>query len=125
MILKLFLFCFLGCCFRYEVRDKLCAEIDSGTYDTVVVNFANPDMVGHTGSIPAVSASADFSLSPKRLSLSPSVFPLALCPCQAVAACEAVDQCLGVLIESVERLDGNLVRTVLSVRCMCHASLTQ
>ena len=39
---------------RYEVCDKLCAKVDSGEYDTVVVNFANPDMVGHTGSIPAV-----------------------------------------------------------------------
>ena len=33
----------------YEVRDELLARLDSGRYDLVVLNFANPDMVGHTG----------------------------------------------------------------------------
>eukprot|EP00767_Chilomastix_cuspidata_P005443 gnl/Chilomastix_cuspidata/567.p1 GENE.gnl/Chilomastix_cuspidata/567~~gnl/Chilomastix_cuspidata/567.p1 ORF type:complete len:488 (+),score=226.96 gnl/Chilomastix_cuspidata/567:269-1732(+) len=37
-----------------EVADKLIGAIRSGAYDYVRVNFANPDMVGHTGSIPAV-----------------------------------------------------------------------
>ena len=32
-----------------EVCDKLVAAIQSGTYDVIIVNFANPDMVGHTG----------------------------------------------------------------------------
>ena len=36
-----------------EVATRLCAEIGDG-YRFAVVNFANPDMVGHTGSIPAV-----------------------------------------------------------------------
>ena len=36
-----------------EVADRFCAEIGDG-YRFAVVNFANPDMVGHTGSIPAV-----------------------------------------------------------------------
>ena len=36
-----------------EVTDRFCAEIGAG-YAFAVVNFANPDMVGHTGSIPAV-----------------------------------------------------------------------
>jgi 2,3-bisphosphoglycerate-independent phosphoglycerate mutase len=36
-----------------EVADKLCEAIASQKYDLIVVNFANPDMVGHTGSIPA------------------------------------------------------------------------
>ena len=32
-----------------EVCDKLCEAIRSGKYDVIVINFANPDMVGHTG----------------------------------------------------------------------------
>lgn len=36
-----------------EVTDKLVAAIDSGKYDFIVVNFANGDMVGHTGNLPA------------------------------------------------------------------------
>jgi 2,3-bisphosphoglycerate-independent phosphoglycerate mutase len=37
-----------------EVTDRFCAEIGNG-YGFAIVNFANPDMVGHTGSIPAVT----------------------------------------------------------------------
>ena len=33
----------------YEVKDKLVESIKKGTYDFIVVNFANGDMVGHTG----------------------------------------------------------------------------
>ena len=33
----------------YEVCDKLCEAIRSGKYDVIIINFANPDMVGHTG----------------------------------------------------------------------------
>ena len=33
--------------------DKAVAAIRSGKYDLIVLNFANPDMVGHTGSLPA------------------------------------------------------------------------
>jgi 2,3-bisphosphoglycerate-independent phosphoglycerate mutase len=36
-----------------EVTDKAVAAIESGSYDLIVLNFANPDMVGHTGSLPA------------------------------------------------------------------------
>ena len=36
-----------------ELTDKAVAAIDSGKYDMIVLNFANPDMVGHTGSLPA------------------------------------------------------------------------
>jgi len=60
----------------YELTDRFCAEIGTG-YRFGVVNFANPDMVGHTGSIPAV-----------------------------VAAVEAVDACLGRVVEAVERAGG-------------------
>jgi len=59
-----------------EVADRLCAEIDRG-YGFAVVNFANPDMVGHTGSIPAV-----------------------------VAAVEATDAALGRVVECVDAAGG-------------------
>jgi 2,3-bisphosphoglycerate-independent phosphoglycerate mutase len=59
-----------------EVAERFCAEIGKG-YRFAVVNFANPDMVGHTGSIPAV-----------------------------VAAVEATDRCLGRVVECVERAGG-------------------
>ena len=36
-----------------ELTAKAVAAIDSGKYDMIVLNFANPDMVGHTGSLPA------------------------------------------------------------------------
>ncbi len=36
-----------------ELTDKAVAAIDSGKYDLIVLNYANPDMVGHTGSLPA------------------------------------------------------------------------
>ena len=59
-----------------EVADRLCAEIDRG-YGFAVVNFANPDMVGHTGSMPAV-----------------------------VAAVEATDAALGRVVECVDAAGG-------------------
>ena len=37
----------------FEVRDKAVEAIKSKQFDTMILNFANPDMVGHTGSIPA------------------------------------------------------------------------
>lgn len=52
----------------------------SGKYDLVVVNFANPDMVGHTGSVPA-----------------------------AVRACEATDLGVGTLLQAVEQMKGRAV----------------
>ncbi len=36
-----------------ELTDKAVAAIGSGAYDLIILNFANPDMVGHTGSLPA------------------------------------------------------------------------
>jgi 2,3-bisphosphoglycerate-independent phosphoglycerate mutase len=59
-----------------EVADRFAAEIGEG-YRFGVVNFANPDMVGHTGSIPA-----------------------------AVAAVETTDRCLGWVLEAVEAAGG-------------------
>jgi 2,3-bisphosphoglycerate-independent phosphoglycerate mutase len=59
-----------------EVAERFCAEIGDG-YRFAVVNFANPDMVGHTGSIPAV-----------------------------IAAVEATDRCLGSVVEAVHAAGG-------------------
>jgi 2,3-bisphosphoglycerate-independent phosphoglycerate mutase len=59
-----------------EVTDRFCAEIGDG-YGFALVNFANPDMVGHTGVIPAV-----------------------------VTAVETTDGCLGRVVERVHELGG-------------------
>jgi len=59
-----------------EVAQRVCDEIGSG-YAFCVVNFANPDMVGHTGSIPAV-----------------------------IAAVEAADSALGRVVEAVHAAEG-------------------
>jgi 2,3-bisphosphoglycerate-independent phosphoglycerate mutase len=60
-----------------EVADRFVGELDRDGYAFAVVNFANPDMVGHTGSIPA-----------------------------AVKAVETVDACLGEVVAAVERKGG-------------------
>lgn len=61
----------------YGVCDKLVEAIDSGNYDVIIINFANPDMVGHTG----VEAAA-------------------------VKAVEAVDECVGRAVEAIKRNGG-------------------
>ncbi len=61
----------------YEVCDKLVEAIKADLYDVIVINFANPDMVGHTG----VEAAA-------------------------VKAVEAVDQCIGRAVEAVRETGG-------------------
>jgi 2,3-bisphosphoglycerate-independent phosphoglycerate mutase len=43
----------------YEVTDKVLEELDSGEFDVVILNFANCDMVGHTGVIPAAVKAVD------------------------------------------------------------------
>ncbi len=65
-----------------EVSEKLNEAVRSGKYDVVIVNFANCDMVGHTGIIPA-----------------------------AVKAVETVDACVGSLVEAVKDVDGVLFVT--------------
>ncbi len=64
-----------------ELADRFCAEIGSG-YAFAVINFANPDMVGHTGVIPAV-----------------------------VTAVETTDACLGRVVEAVQAAGGVLLIT--------------
>ncbi|HNB27721.1 MAG TPA: 2,3-bisphosphoglycerate-independent phosphoglycerate mutase [Alphaproteobacteria bacterium] len=66
----------------YEVTDKLVAAIESDAFDLVVVNFANTDMVGHSGDLAA-----------------------------AIKAVEAVDRCLGRLRAAVEAKGGALLIT--------------
>lgn len=66
----------------YEVTDELIRRLDSDKYDMVILNFANPDMVGHTGVVEA-----------------------------AVKAIEAVDECLGRIADKVLEKDGCLFIT--------------
>ena len=64
------------------MTDKLVAAIKSGKYDTIVCNYANGDMVGHTGSFDA-----------------------------AVKAVEYLDVCLGRLQEAILESDGKMLIT--------------
>ena len=61
----------------YEVTDKLVPAIKSGKYDVIILNFANCDMVGHTGVFEA-----------------------------AVKAVEAVDECVGRVVTAIQEMDG-------------------
>ncbi len=72
----------------FEVSEKLNEAVRSGKYDVVIVNFANCDMVGHTGVFDA-----------------------------AVAAVEAVDKCVGSLYEAVMDVDGRLFVTADHGNC--------
>jgi 2,3-bisphosphoglycerate-independent phosphoglycerate mutase len=71
-----------------ELTDKAVAAIDTGRFDLIVLNFANPDMVGHTGSLPA-----------------------------AVRAVETVDTCLGRIAEAVAGQGGALLVTADHGNC--------
>ena len=63
----------------YEVCDKLTEAIRSEKYDVIIINFANPDMVGHTG----IQAAA-------------------------IAAVEAVDECVGKTVEALKEVGGQM-----------------
>ena len=63
----------------YEVCDKLVEAIESDKYDVIIINFANPDMVGHTGVEGA-----------------------------AIKAIEAVDECVGKTVEAIKKVDGQM-----------------
>ncbi|MCI8354300.1 MAG: 2,3-bisphosphoglycerate-independent phosphoglycerate mutase [Lachnospiraceae bacterium] len=63
----------------YEVCDRLVEAITSGEYDVIIINFANPDMVGHTGVEEA-----------------------------AIKAVEAVDECVGRAVEAIKKADGQM-----------------
>jgi 2,3-bisphosphoglycerate-independent phosphoglycerate mutase len=66
----------------FQVRDEVMAQIDCGKYDLIVLNFANPDMVGHTGIIDA-----------------------------AVKAVEVVDGCVGAVVDEVLKKGGCVLLT--------------
>jgi len=70
-----------------QVTDKL-VEVIGGGYDMIVVNYANPDMVGHTGDLAA-----------------------------AIKACEAVDQGLGRALEALEQAGGAMIVTADHGNC--------
>ncbi len=65
-----------------KVTDKLVSAIESGVYDVIICNYANPDMVGHTGKFDA-----------------------------AVKAIEAVDTCVGRIVDALERCGGEMLVT--------------
>jgi 2,3-bisphosphoglycerate-independent phosphoglycerate mutase len=71
-----------------ELTDKAVEAIDSGKYDLIVLNFANPDMVGHTGSLPA-----------------------------AIKAVETVDTGLGRIADAIQRQGGALLVTADHGNC--------
>ncbi len=71
-----------------ELTDKAVAAIGSGKYDLIVLNYANPDMVGHTGSLPA-----------------------------AIKAVETVDAGLGRIAEAIEKSGGALLVTADHGNC--------
>ena len=63
----------------YEVCDKLVEAIEADKYDVIIINFANPDMVGHTGVEDA-----------------------------AIKAVEAVDECVGKAVEALRKVGGQM-----------------
>ncbi len=64
----------------YEIRDAIVPEIQKETADFICLNFANPDMVGHTGDLKA-----------------------------AVKACETVDECAGTIIDAALKQDYSIL----------------
>ena len=66
----------------YEVTEKVIDAIKQDKYDSIILNYANPDMVGHTGSLEA-----------------------------AIKAVETIDECVGKVVKIVEEKKGNLLIT--------------
>ena len=66
----------------YEVRDASIKAINSMKYGLIVINFANPDMVGHTGVIES-----------------------------CIRACEVVDNCIGEIIKAIDSVSGRAIIT--------------
>ena len=66
----------------FLVRDEVIERIDCGKYDLIVLNFANPDMVGHTGIFEA-----------------------------AVKAVEVVDGCVGAVVDEILKKGGAVLLT--------------
>lgn len=66
----------------YEVTDKVIEQISAQKYNAIILNFANPDMVGHTGNLEA-----------------------------AIKAIEAVDECVGRIKEAIKEVHGVMLVT--------------
>jgi 2,3-bisphosphoglycerate-independent phosphoglycerate mutase len=66
----------------FKVTDKICRALDDGDTDVYIINFANADMVGHTGKLEA-----------------------------AIKAIETIDTCLGWVVGSIERVKGVAIIT--------------
>ena len=66
----------------YEITERAISELKKQKYDFMVINFANGDMVGHTGNFKA-----------------------------AIKAVEAMDECIGILMKKILKLNGTLVIT--------------
>ena len=66
----------------YEVTDKVVDAINSKKYDSIILNYANPDMVGHTGNLEA-----------------------------AIKAIETIDKCVQRVVEAVNAQNGMLLIT--------------
>lgn len=71
-----------------EVKDEVIKQIEREKYDLIILNFANPDMVGHTGNLNA-----------------------------AVEAVETVDKCLGEIINTIIKKGGNAIVTADHGNC--------
>ena len=65
-----------------EVTDKVVEAIESEKYNNIILNFANPDMVGHTGNLEA-----------------------------AIKAIETIDECVGRVINAIDKVNGTLLIT--------------
>jgi 2,3-bisphosphoglycerate-independent phosphoglycerate mutase len=66
----------------YLVKEEIIKRVQSGKYDLIIINFANADMVGHTGILDA-----------------------------AIKACEAVDECVGEVVDEIQKAGGEVLIT--------------
>ena len=71
-----------------EITENLIEKLRENIYDCIILNFANPDMVGHTGVIPA-----------------------------AIKAVETVDNCIGKILKEIKKLGGALLITAAHGNC--------
>lgn len=65
-----------------EVTEKVIEAIESKKYDSIILNYANPDMVGHTGNLEA-----------------------------AIKAIETIDECLGRVLDAISKVEGIVLIT--------------
>lgn len=72
----------------YELKNMIVEELEKDMYQVMIINFANPDMVGHTGDIEA-----------------------------AIKAVEAVDKCLGEIVNIIIRAEGTAIITADHGNC--------